>query len=149
MNAARLLPATILTLILTFTAIASADEYQAVKVTKLITSSTAYNGQKLSYLSTDRPEVTALVVEIPSGGETGWHLHKVPVYAYMLAGEITVETGDGKSTTFKEGDAILEVFDTPHNGRNTGKVPARLVVFYTGAEGTPNVTRIPKPVTAK
>lgn len=145
MNVSRLIPALFFSFTLAIATYASADDYQAVKVTKLVTSTTASNGHKLSYLVTDRPEVTALVVEIPPGGETGWHLHKVPVYAYMLAGAIDVETSDGKSRTFREGEAILEVRDTPHNGRNRDTVPARLVVFYTGEEGTPNVTRTAQP----
>jgi quercetin dioxygenase-like cupin family protein len=122
-------------------------DYHGVKVTKILTSTTAANGQKLSYLVTDRPEVTALVVEIPPGGETGWHLHGVPVYAYLLAGSISVEMADGKSYDFREGEAIFEVMNTSHNGRNKGTVPARLAVFYTGEEGKPNVARTEKPAT--
>ncbi len=124
---------------------ARGDDYPGVRVTKLLTSTTTANGQKLAYLRTDRPEVTALIVEIPPGGETGWHLHQVPVYAYMLAGTITVELGDGTSRDYREGEAILEVRDTPHNGRNRGRVPARLVAFYTGEEGRPNVVRLERP----
>jgi quercetin dioxygenase-like cupin family protein len=149
MSYARLSALLFLVLTLACGTAVRADDYQQVKVTRLITSTTASNGQKLSYRCTDRPEVTALIVEIPPGGETGWHLHAVPVYAYMLAGGISVETGDGKSFEFKEGDAILEVLDTAHNGRNRGTVPARLVVFYTGEEGKPNVTRLEKPAAAK
>jgi quercetin dioxygenase-like cupin family protein len=102
-------------------------------------ATTAANGQRLSYFCTDRPEVTALIVEIPPGGETGWHLHDVPVYAYMLDGTITVEMSEGKSHVFNKGDAIFEVRHSSHNGRNTGRKLARMIVFYTGEEGKPNV----------
>lgn len=125
-----------------FGTMARADDYQGVKATRILTSTTAANGQKLSYLKTDNPEVTAMIVEIPPGAETGWHTHAVPVYAYMLAGNITVEMAGGKKYDFKEGDAIFEVRDTPHNGRNNGTQTARLVVFYTGEVGKPNVTRV-------
>ena len=121
---------------------AHADEYLKARVTTLKAATTAANGQKLAYLKTDNPEVTAAIVEIPPGGETGWHLHPVPVYAYMLSGSITVEMEDGKKYDFREGDAIFEVMNTPHNGTNRGDRPARLVVFYTGAAGKPNVTRM-------
>ncbi len=124
---------------------AHADDYPGVKVTRILTSSVASNGQKLSYLKTGNPEVTAMLVEIPAGGETGWHVHRVPVYAYMLGGRITVEMEGGKRYDFKEGDAIFEVRDIPHNGRNSSDRPARLVVFYTGEVGKPNVTRVNKP----
>jgi len=145
----RLIAATLLMTTLTVATAVYGEEYQGVRVTKLLTSTTAANGQKLSYLRTDNAEVSALIVEIPPGGETGWHQHAVPVYAYMLAGTITVTLADGKSYDFKEGEAIFEVRDTPHNGRNRGAVPARLVVFYTGEQGKPNVTRTGAPATAR
>ncbi len=120
---------------------ANGEEYRNVEVKKLIISSTSSNGDPLVYLQTAQPEVTALVVNFPPGGSTGWHKHPVPVYAYMLEGELTVELKDGRSFVFREGDAILEVINTLHNGYNSGRVTASLVVFYTGAVGVPNVIR--------
>lgn len=121
-------------LIISYTA---AREYEGVKVTTIAKSSTAYNGQKLRYLKTGKPEVTALTVEIQAGGQTGWHKHPVPVYAYMLSGTLSIEVEGGRTFEFVPGDAIIEVMDTPHNGKNIGAEPARLVVFYTGEEGSP------------
>ena len=99
------------------------------------------NGQKISYPVTDKAEVTALVVEVAPGAETGWHRHKIPVYAYMLSGELEVELEDGKRFTYKAGDVIIEVVNVHHNGRNRGTVPASLIAFYTGIQGEPNVIR--------
>ena len=109
--------------------------YEGVKVTPLKKTTTTTNGQKVSYPKTDSPEVTAVLVEIPVGGETGWHLHPVPVYAYVLSGALTVEMEKGDRFSFKEGDALVEVVNEAHNVRNTGKVPVKLVVFYTGVAG--------------
>lgn len=120
---------------------AKGEEYRNVEVKKLITSSMSSNGDPLRYLQTAQPEVTALVVNFPPGGSTGWHKHPVPVYAYMLEGELTVELKDGRTFVFRKGDAILEVINTLHNGYNSGRVTASLVVFYTGAVGVPNVIR--------
>jgi len=120
----------------------SAAEYEGLIVTQIKKSTTASNGQKLDYLKTDSPEVTVLIVEIPAGGETGWHIHSVPVYAYMLSGAITVEMENKETYHFREGDALLEVVNTPHNGKNTGKAPAKLVVFYTGEQGKPNTVKV-------
>ena len=141
----RSLMALILASALATTAAAQNVEYSSVKTKKVAVATTAASGQKLAYLCTDHPEVTALVVEIPPGGETGWHLHEVPVYAYMLEGTITVELEEGKSHVFNKGDAIFEVRFTSHNGRNTGGKPAKMIVLYTGEEGKPNVTRTPVP----
>jgi len=118
-----------------------AEEYRNVEVKKIVTSTKASNGQRLSYLRSKHPEVTVLVVTVPPGGSTGWHKHPVPVYAYMLDGELSVEMKNGSKYKFKKGDAILEVVNTFHNGYNSGRVPASLVVFYTGAVGIPNVVK--------
>ena len=145
MKASRIIAVTFFLLTLSEVVVAEGEEYASVRTTEVGVATTAANGQRLSYLDTDRPEVTALIVEIPPGGETGWHLHNVPVYAYMIAGTIIVEMGDGKSYRFKKGEAIFEVRATPHNGRNTGRKWAKMLVFYTGEEGRPNTSRIEKP----
>jgi quercetin dioxygenase-like cupin family protein len=116
---------------------ASGNDYEGVKVTPVKKTTTASNGQKLSYPKTDSPEITVALVEIPAGAETGWHMHPVPVYAYVLSGSLTVETKTGERFDFKEGDAIIEMVDTPHNGKNSGTIPAKLAVFYTGEQGKP------------
>jgi len=121
---------------------ASAAEYEGVIAAQIKKSTTASNGQKLDYLKTDSPEVTVLIVEIPAGAETGWHIHPVPVYGYMLSGAIEVEMENKETYYFREGDALLEVVNTPHNGKNMGSIPAKLVVFYTGEQGKPNTVKV-------
>ncbi len=123
-----------------------AEDYAvAIKAEKILVTTTAGNGQKHAYLKTDKPEVTAMIVEIPSGAETGWHLHPVPVYAYVLSGVLEVEIAGSKTLTFKQGDAIVEVRNLEHNGRNRGNETVKLVVFYTGEEGRPNATKTAPP----
>ncbi len=118
-------------------------EYDGVvKVTPLIKTTTSADGQKLSYPKIDNPEVTAVIVEIPPGGQTGWHLHPVAVYAYVLSGTLTIEMETGKRYIFKEGDAIIEVVNTAHNGMNTGQAPVKLVVFYTGEKEKPTTVKV-------
>ena len=119
-----------------------ADYEGGVKVTLIKKATTASNGQKLAYPRAGNAEVTALIVEIPPGGNTGWHSHPVPVYAFVLSGALTVEVDPGDSYQIKEGDALFEVVNTPHLGKNLGKEPVRLVVFYTGIEGTPNTVKV-------
>jgi quercetin dioxygenase-like cupin family protein len=124
---------------------AYASDYEGgVKVSLIKQSTTAANGQKLAYAKTDNPEVTAMMVEIPAGGDTGWHTHPFPVYAYVLSGAITVALEDGQQFDFKEGEVILEVIDTPHIGKTKGTVPLKLIVFYTGAQGSQNTAKVVK-----
>ncbi len=125
---------------------APAEEYVGkIKAEKILVTTTAGNGQHHTYLQTAHPEVTAMTVEIPPGGETGWHLHTVPVYAYVLAGTLDVQIAGGKTLSFIQGDAIVEVQTLAHNGRNPGHETSRLVVFYTGEEGRPIVTKVANP----
>lgn len=148
MKARFLKPGIFLVILFGVVATARADDYVGtVKAEKILVTTTAGNGQKHVYLKTERPEVTAMTVEIPPGAETGWHLHTVPVYAYVLAGTLEVKIADGKTFIFKPGDAIVEVQNLAHNGRNLGRETVRLAVFYTGEEGRPNVTRVEKPET--
>ncbi len=123
----------------------SADYSSGVTAKVLTKTTVTGNGQKISYPQTDRAEVTAMTVELAPGAETGWHKHPVPVYAYVVSGNLTVELEDRKQLAFKAGDAIIEVVNTLHNGRNSGSEPVKLAVFYLGAEGVPNVIK-PEPV---
>ena len=122
--------------------LALGSDYEGVKVTSLKKTTTTTNGQKVSYPRTDAPEVTAVLVEIPAGGETGWHMHPVPVYAYVLSGALSVEMEKGGRYSFEEGDALVEVVNEAHNGKNTGKMPVKLVVFYTGEKGSPITVKV-------
>jgi quercetin dioxygenase-like cupin family protein len=131
----------ILALLLVWSAEALSEDYTDVRVEKLLFSTTAYNGQPLSYPAAKQPEVTVLMVTIPPGGLTGWHRHPVPVYAYVMEGEITIDLKSDGSHSFRKGDVILEVRDILHNGKNIGENDVKLLVFYTGASGVPNVVR--------
>lgn len=116
--------------------------YNSGVTSKLLKKTTVTaNGEPIRYLITDKPEVSAVLVEIAPGRQTGWHKHSVPVYAYVLAGEISVELEQGEPLFYKTGDAFVEVVEAFHNGKNNGTEPVRLVVFYTGAQGQENVTR--------
>ncbi|MGH8048792.1 MAG: cupin domain-containing protein [Chthoniobacterales bacterium] len=109
----------------------------AIKATPVLRTTTTAGGQPIAYPKVDQPEVTALLVEIPPGAETGWHKHPFPAYAYLLSGELTVELEGGKTNTFKAGDAIAETVNMLHNGKNNGKEPVKLIMFVTGTKDEP------------
>lgn len=106
----------------------------ALQATPLLKATTTWAGQPLAYPE-GTPEVSAVLIELAVGGQTGWHQHPVASYAYVLQGELEVTLGDGRSQRVSQGDVLAEVIGIPHNGRNVGDVPVKLVVFYTGAEG--------------
>lgn len=111
------------------------DQSASVKVTKLLQSPASWNGAALAYPS-GQAEVTSLLIEIAPGGETGWHQHPVASFAYILEGELEVSLKDGSVKHLSAGQALAEVVNTWHNGRNVGKGPVKLVVFYAGATGS-------------
>ena len=124
--------------------IAVAGDYASGVEASLILKTTTTTGHyPAKYLSTERPEITVMKVEIKPGAETGWHSHPVPLYAYVLEGDLTVEAKGGKTYQFTAGDAIVEFVNVPHNGKNLGTKPVVLIAFYTGEIGTPNTVVVP------
>ncbi len=118
--------------------IARGGEYHSgVTSTEILKTTTTSIGQPIAYPANGTPQVTASVVEIPSGGETGWHSHTTPLYAWMVAGSLTVEYEGGRKITFHDGEPIIEALNTSHNGRNNGSTPARLLVFNLGTRNVP------------
>ncbi|MCW5559268.1 MAG: cupin domain-containing protein [Verrucomicrobiae bacterium] len=113
-----------------------AEFNKAVTVTPKLKTTTSWEGKPIVY-PTGEAEVTAMVIEIAPDGETGWHLHPVASFGLILEGDLEVSLLDGRKKVFKAGDAIAEVANTLHNGRNIGKSPVKLVVFYTGTKDGP------------
>ncbi|MGZ8136087.1 MAG: cupin domain-containing protein [Methylococcaceae bacterium] len=104
------------------------------KVTQLIKSTASWDGKPIVYPA-GQAEITGLLIEIPPGQQTGWHLHPVPSFGVVLEGILEVTLKDGKIKRLHEGDALVEVVNTAHNGRNIGDKPLKILVFYSGAVG--------------
>jgi quercetin dioxygenase-like cupin family protein len=117
---------------------------RAIKVEPLLVSSSTANGAPIVYPRTDRPEVRILQIEVPPGAETGWHRHPSPCYGYVISGSLTVELEDGTKMTYKAGQALAEVVNTLHNGKNTGAETAKLIMVVTGEKGSPTAVAEPK-----
>ena len=112
------------------------DASNGVRVTPLVKETTNWDGKPIIYPK-GRAEMTAVHVEIAPGAQTGWHCHMVPNFAYMLEGTLDLTLDDGRVKRLKAGEALAEVVNRSHNGRNVGSTPVKLVVFYAGAVGTP------------
>lgn len=121
----------------------STQQYQNL-LTPLLKSGEDVLGTPLTY--PEGPvEVTAAIVTIPPGGETGWHRHEVPLFGHILEGELTVDYGDKGTKTFAAGDSLIDAIDWPHNGTNTGTVPTRLLAVYMGGGDAANAIPEPAP----
>ncbi|RFC36572.1 MAG: Cupin domain protein [Candidatus Nitrotoga sp. LAW] len=106
----------------------------AVQASVILKADTSWDGKPIIYPE-GKPEITGFIIEIAPGGETGWHLHPVASFGLVLEGELEVQLKSGALKRLKAGEALAEVINTPHNGRNLGSFPVKLVVFYAGAIG--------------
>ena len=110
------------------------DKRGAIAVTLLLKTTESWDHKPIVYPD-GTPEVTGSVVEIAPGGETGWHQHSAPSFAMVLEGTLEVALKNGEVKRLQAGDALAEVVNTLHNGRNVGSTPVKLVVFYVGKVG--------------
>ena len=94
-------------------------------------------GQPIAWPRDGTPEVTALLVEMAPGEETGWHRHPVPLLGYILAGELTVHQITGETRVVRTGEVSLESVGVIHNGVNAGTVPLKMIVFVAGIKDVP------------
>lgn len=108
---------------------------QSAETTQLLNSGTSWNGVAIHYPE-GAPNVTAVKIRLKNGEVTAIHCHPVPLFAYILKGQLRVTTGLGQSRVFKRGEAMVEVMDTWHQGKAV-KGPVELIAFYAGVEGTP------------
>lgn len=112
-------------------------------VSSLLSTTQTVLGQPVVYPTEAPAKVTAAVVTMQPGEETGWHRHDVPMFGYILDGEVTVDYGAKGTRVYRRGDAIVEAIDVPHSGRNTGAGEARILSVFMGAEGVPDTEMLP------
>lgn len=113
------------------------------KSTTLLQTSKTVIGQAFQYPQ-QSPEITALLVEIAPGGQTGRHLHPVPEFAYVLDGTVTVAIDGQGEKVYTAGQSFIEVMNTWHNGMNRGTKPVKILAVFVGEHGEPNVVRPPQ-----
>jgi quercetin dioxygenase-like cupin family protein len=110
--------------------------------TRLFETGKTVLGQTFSYPSKTPAKVTSEIIAMPPGAETGWHKHEVPLYGYVLDGELTVDYGADGTRVYRKGEAFMEAIGTPHNGRNSGSGEARLLAVFMGADGLPDTVKV-------
>lgn len=125
---------------------AAAEESTQYKnlLTPLLETGADIIDQPLAY-PPGTPKVTAAIVTIPPGGETGWHIHEVPLFVYILDGEVTVDYGDRGTKVYKAGSSIMEAMNWPHNGMNKASEPVRIMAVYVGSDDKTNTASVPAP----
>jgi len=108
----------------------------------LLSTSTTIVGEPILYPTSGPAHVTGSIVTLAPGARTIAHKHGVPMFAYILEGEITVDYGAKGKRTYRAGDALMEAMDVAHVGENTGTQPMRLLAVYMGAKGASDVVPV-------
>ena len=91
-------------------------------------------GEEFSYPSGEA-NVTAAVLTLAPGARTLTHTHGVPLFVYILEGEMDVDYGTKGKKTYKKGDSFMEAMSVAHYGMNNSKAPVKLLAVYMGGAG--------------
>jgi quercetin dioxygenase-like cupin family protein len=75
-------------------------------------------------------EIVQVLTEIPSGVESGWHMHPGEEVGYILAGTVEMRIKDRPTLTLHAGDPFLMPPRTPHNALDVGTETGRMLSTY-------------------
>lgn len=89
-------------------------------------------GRPFAYPEGDARLISEIITLAP-GAEGSLHRHLVPMFAYLLEGELTVDYGTEGTRMYKAGDALVEAVAVRHRGLNVGTMPVKLLVVYMAA----------------
>lgn len=114
---------------------ALAADIAGVSVETLVKSNQTWDGTVLTAYPASEPEITVLRYNIAPGAQLPPHHHPVINVGYIIKGELTVNTSQGLKKQLKAGDAVVELVDQIHFGKNEGTEPVEMVVVYAGTNG--------------
>lgn len=83
------------------------------------------------------PEIVSVIGTIEPGGRTPLHQHPVPVYVYVLEGEVELRTEGGDPHTYGTGEAYVEALNRDHQLFNVTDSDARVLVVFAAAQEQP------------
>ena len=113
------------------------DDAKEIQIIDLKRTSQSWDGVELPDYPVGRPELVVRRYIFPRGSKLGWHHHPVMNYGILQQGELTIIGLDGKETTVKAGEAVVEMVGTIHHGENRGDKPVVLDMYYVSQPGTP------------
>ena len=120
------------------------DDAKEIKIIDLKRTSQSWDGVELPDYPVGKPELVVRRYIFPRGSKLGWHHHPVMNYGILQQGELTIIGLDGKETTVKAGEAVVEMVGTIHHGENRGDKTVVLDMFYISQKGTPIAVQHPE-----
>ena len=115
------------------THVIAVDPAKDIKVSTILKTNSSWDGEPIHYPA-GKPQVTGMVIEFAPGAETGWHMHPANSFGMLLEGDFEIRLKNGDIKRLKAGDALAEVANKLHNGKNVGTTTAKIIVFYMGEE---------------
>jgi len=120
----------------------SESEVQQTEVITLTEALTSWDDTVLPpYPQGDSTKLTILKYVIPPHTNLARHFHPIMSFGYLIEGDLTVVSDEGKEKTFHAGETVVETVNTWHHGENRGNTPVVLVVSYNGTTTTPLVVK--------
>ena len=120
------------------------DDAKEIQIIDLKRTSQSWDGVALPDYPVGKPELVVRRYIFPRGSKLGWHHHPVMNYGILQQGELTIIGLDGKETTVKAGEAVVEMVGTIHHGENRGDKTVVLDMFYISQNGTPIAVQHPE-----
>lgn len=107
-----------------------------LQTTTLLKTTASYDGKRF-VSSFGQPEYTVKKLVIPPFYELDKHTHPMPIFGFVLDGEIILVNNEtGKRQIFRAGAVIAELQNTVHYGYTENK-SCTLLVFFAGVVGQP------------
>lgn len=99
-------------------------------------------GEQIYYPgSTTKAEIRSMVVVMKPGEKTVVHKHGVPLYAYLLSGDLEVDYGKSGKMIYHKGDNFMEAMGQFHQGVNIGTDDVRILAVFMGGADQPLVIK--------
>jgi quercetin dioxygenase-like cupin family protein len=90
-------------------------------------------------------EIVVVLTEIPTGVESGWHIHPGEEVGYILAGTVSMRIQGEPTLTLNAGDGFLIPPRTPHNALDIGSDTGRMLSTYLVEPDQPLATFVDAP----
>ncbi len=118
-------------------ALADGDsEAAGVTWDELARTTTNAVGDPITY-PTGTSEIYVEIGTFEKDGRTSLHQHPVPIFVYMIEGELEVRTDGAEPIRMKKGEAFVEPQNRNMQAFNVAGGPSKVLVVTMGAEGQP------------
>jgi quercetin dioxygenase-like cupin family protein len=88
----------------------SAHVYPDTRI--VLSTGSTVTGEPIRYPPGAPAQITAVEITLEPGQQTGWHTHPVPLFGYILEGELTVDYGARGQRTYLKGDGLAEAMSS-------------------------------------